>query len=844
MDDTYDISIVDKALNLGKKSTAKPSSQPNLEGLNPDFASRLQEAQSAYRERFKKELPITSAVRTSEQQAKLAANPNKKYPAAPAGTSQHEYGNAIDINPNVPDEFLNEFGLHRPHGKKDLVHVEAMPNFEKSMPGDYDISVVDTALKPAPQSQKTSTAPSEPTAPKARNPIAAGARTVAGVLDTAIGGIQSLPGAFAAEVGYAGAKGLEGLGFVKPGVAERGREAMYKQFVEPYSKPVGQTFGVTQTPEYQGEASQQAMQFVGQNMDKGADWISAQTGIPKPMVENMMFTLSAAAGPAGGKIVKPVAGKVLGAVDTGVDTAINAAKAAKEKFAPNAALEEQFKRKKLGYTEGEPAQLAGVGAARAEFNPYGGLISGEEGARGAYPTVKLSKIRQDAPPKEQAVRQEILQDVLGNQTNGIRQGVLTGNEDMLRNEYTLAKKGDTPASQIMKDQLAKEQTAISNYAQDRVNRTGANQNFANDYERGQAINNAFAGDEGVTGWFKQQKNDLYQTAKDTVGDNPITTNNVDSLLSNKQFRASLGLKGNENVAKSAENLINLAKTVGFEDEFGTFHPANSISSWDAVRKSLNQNWTKDNASVIRKINQAIDKDVATAGGGDLYKAADRMHQAEKTLFGSKGIKTLFGDVDPNGVQAGTAFDVIPQKLNSMPFDQWRHIYDTADQLSRGTFKVNGELVPIPEDIRIAAQAAKNEMKGSIARDIYSSGGNKVGEWNSNAANKRMNFLDQKIKHAFDPEEIQSFHKLNYAGQLMPTHGYEGAALQTSRLERVSEKFPAAGGVVGGAVAGPKGAIAGQYLGEKSKGLFKNRSQRQAAERLQQQLEENFRKGRE
>jgi hypothetical protein len=115
--------------------------------------------------------------------------------------------------------------LHRPHGKKDLVHVEAMPNFEKSMPGDYDISIVDTALKPAPKSQKTSTAPSEPTAPPARNPIAAGARTVAGVLDTAIGGIQSLPGAFAAEVGYAGAKGLEGLGLVKPGVAERGREA-------------------------------------------------------------------------------------------------------------------------------------------------------------------------------------------------------------------------------------------------------------------------------------------------------------------------------------------------------------------------------------------------------------------------------------------------------------------------------------------------------------------------------------------------------------------------------------------------------------------------------------------
>jgi len=126
--------------------------------------------------------------------------------------------------------------------------------------------------------------------------------------------------------------------------------------------------------------------------------------------------------------------------------------------------------------------------------------------------------------------------------------------------------------------------------------------------------------------------------------------------------------------------------LGLKIEVGRFHPANSISAWDAVRKSLNSNWTKDNASIIRKINQAIDKDVAAAGGGDLYKVADRMHQAEKILFGSKGIKTIFGEIDPNGVQTATAFEAIPKTLNSMSFDQWRHIYDTADQLSRGSVK--------------------------------------------------------------------------------------------------------------------------------------------------------------
>ena len=79
------------------------------------------------------------------------------------------------------------------------------------------------------------------------------------------------------------------------------------------------------------------------------------------------------------------------------------------------------------------------------------------------------------------------------------------------------------------------------------------------------------------------------TAKNKVGDNPINTTHVDDLLANKQFRSGLGLKGNEGVARSAQELIELAKTVGFEDDVGKFHPANSISAWDAVRKSLTKN---------------------------------------------------------------------------------------------------------------------------------------------------------------------------------------------------------------------------------------------------------------
>ena len=106
--------------------------------------------------------------------------------------------------------------------------------------------------------------------------------SAAGLADTVVG---IVPQAIA-ETGYAGVRALESAGVVEPGRAQRGKEAFLRKF----GTPVGSAFGVTQTPEYQGEASQRLMQFIGEYAGKGAEWISAQTGIPKADVENMMFT--------------------------------------------------------------------------------------------------------------------------------------------------------------------------------------------------------------------------------------------------------------------------------------------------------------------------------------------------------------------------------------------------------------------------------------------------------------------------------------------------------------------------------------------------------------------------
>jgi hypothetical protein len=590
---------------------------------------------------------------------------------------------------------------------------------------------------------------------------------------------------------------------------------------EPLSQPFGKALGVTQEPAYKKEFSRQAMETIAQYVGESADAIAQKTGIPKEDVESMLNSITTAVG----------------------------AKLPSIKSA-GAKLKEQFEKSFPKFEEPTPVapagaqpSMAGVGAAKTEINPYTGKISGEETIRGQYPAVKLSKVKEDAAPAEQATRSQIANEILGEGAQ-VRSGVITGNENTLRNEYTEARSANpTATSELLKRQIAEEQNALSRYAEQRIENTGASKNLPTDYERGQLLNDAIASDEGFTGYLKAQKQALYDDARAKVGDNPIKSESVANLLENKQFRASLGLKGNEGVAKSAEQLIELAKTVGFEDRAGKVLPPNSIAAWKAVREALNGEWTKDNASTIKKINAAIDKDIALAGGQDLYKKADNLHKAEKKIFESKGIKTLFGEVDPNGVQTGTSYDAIPKKLNSMPPDQWKHIYDTFDEISKGRVRgADFDLEITPELVQYA-NAAKAEMKGALAREIYMAGAGKAGTWNQNSVNNILNARAKKIEHAFSPEEQRAFHTLNYGGYIMPgVHAYEGAALQAQRVGKFAERLPLLGREAGSFTGIPLGATIGEKIGEKAAQFTINKAERKRATKLQEEMMKNAQKG--
>jgi len=138
-------------------------------------------------------------------------------------------------------------------------------------------------------------------------------RAAASLADVTVGGV--IP-AVAQQVAYP---------FLRLGRSPEEATARTQALVSGLEKPFGKTFGVTETPEYQQESGRQLMEFIGENFQKGAKWISQKTGVPVADVENMIGSATIAAP----KVVSPVARE---AVKAGKQVAENVATAAKMPF--------------------------------------------------------------------------------------------------------------------------------------------------------------------------------------------------------------------------------------------------------------------------------------------------------------------------------------------------------------------------------------------------------------------------------------------------------------------------------------------------------------------------------
>lgn len=123
-------------------------------------------------------------------------------------------------------------------------------------------------------------------------------RSAASLADVTLGGV--IPGA-AQYLAYP---------FARVGRSPEEAQAITQNLVGAVDKPFGKTFGVTETPEYQQEAGRQAIDFIGQNFQKGAKFLAEKTGLSQPDVESVIASLTLTAP----KVVPPVAKVVTEAV--------------------------------------------------------------------------------------------------------------------------------------------------------------------------------------------------------------------------------------------------------------------------------------------------------------------------------------------------------------------------------------------------------------------------------------------------------------------------------------------------------------------------------------------------
>jgi len=344
-------------------------SKVDLERLDPALRERIDIASRDWL--ANKELnpkgeafPISSGFRDTSKQSELFAqrgtNPNL---VAPPGYSSHEKGMGVDILSHVPDTFLANYGLHRPHGKKDLVHVEINPSAPWSMP-DQDFT--DDNGIDVPGAQYTSRqGVYNPTTTQAMNSQFQGLKRDLTSSDyytntlpkqaAALGDVVygALPAA-AKFVGEPFAKLID-----KRGDTTIATEALDKvtQFAD---RPIGKAFGITNDPAYNAEAANRMMDYVGKNMDKGADYLAKETGLPKSDISWFMNAAVIAAAPyaaRGGKKAYEAGAEAIPMAKEQIKTQYENVKGKVQEKFPNLIPEENPNLRSVGAAELSSGQL-------------------------------------------------------------------------------------------------------------------------------------------------------------------------------------------------------------------------------------------------------------------------------------------------------------------------------------------------------------------------------------------------------------------------------------------------------------------------------------------------------
>jgi hypothetical protein len=728
-------------------------------GLNEDISSRLRAANDAWQAKTGRELPLTSGARSTEEQIQLfgkrKSNPNL---VAKPGTSLHEKGMAADISPEVPAAFLDQFGLHRPFGSKDPVHVEINPKSSYS--------------------------------PKSASVTVSGAPASTSFADlwesTPAGPIKTEEPKTISEVGKKFGKEV-----MKPLSEMSVQDWKDKSLLAPVIEYTASSLGVPGFTEADKKAAEEKL------IKKGKSFVEGVSKFVESPIETTKQALSAIAenpGKFAGETVKsavydpeqfaviPGAGKVVEKLSEG---------GSKAKTVLTEKLNQAFPKME----EVKPTQTVGTQPAMAQA-PETPKIPVSE--RSITVPEEMPINRAETAPlntNELSSREELLRRI---GLEDIRNSALVGNPKESASQFITSQADQGPYATGMTNQINLEKSVLDNHfkkiqdeAGGTVIRHGTSFQEGDKIRVGKTIKDALQ--EGYEG-HQTGTTTLYKEATDKLGNKPVELGKFNEFL-----------KMDENFAyqneKGLQTAINqFVKRKQFVDESGNLKPL-TVAQAEEIRKFINKKYHHETKQLGGELKGLIDKDVFETVGGETYEKARKHYQKGIEVYDNpKAVGDLLGD---NGVNQKIPDEKVAAKVVTLPNSQFEHLFNTLDADGK-IGAVNQIKTSLVEQIREAGNSAKNQP------------------FNSVAAAKEASNLSEKLKIAFknDPKGLEAIYDgIEAADILYIPNKYPGAGVQTNLLQNkfvdvgIRRAFGSAGAAVGGTVAGPFGAAGGAVAGE-------------------------------
>ena len=615
-------------------------------------------------------------------------------------------------------------------------------------------------------------------------PLTQFGRTAASFYDMTIGNI--VPG-IVEPVTYAGARAI--------GKSPTEAKEISTAAAAPFEGGMGKTFGVTETPEYQSEATRRLFNFVSENFQKGAAWIAEKTGLPATDIENMMGTVAAGGG------VKVAPSIQRGAVKTAekVETALGTAE---PKLPEASKVEPTMGKPKVTYAEFQAQLQAKKGVPTGTLPPAPKIQTPTMPAptnTQPFPEVKYAP-KGKVNLAEQEQRKQILSRV---GLENARESSILGDGFAAANEFQTSKV-DAPVGQLYRDTLANERATLENFGQRIVERTGGTLGLDETalYDRGTRIARPF--DDFKTA-LQTQMNQAYESAKQVAGNQPaVVPSNIQKFLdTDSNFTV------NDSFMSLRRGIESHLRENDLLDANGKIKPM-TVEQAENLRKYINSNWNNERSGIIGRLKDRIDNDVTSVAGQDVYKKARNIRtKIARLLDDPKGVAKIM-DYDPQSpMNRAVPFEKIASTVERMDVDQQRHLIKLLKEM--------------PEEVRPQADAAIAEIKAQFANRILQEGSKNKGQWNAAAITKYLNDNNRKLGVLMEDKELAQMVKdLHDAGHLVKYDAsYPGAAIQAHNLIRLGAAplLGTVGTSVGGAVGGALGGVPGAGVGATVGGMY-------------------------